>query len=111
MPSEHAKRKYAMVGKSPEHGQSKKAWIVPIDEYKKMDPKYYFITTGEAIVKINVLLKDLKESMKQMQNLKKIFVKTKGDSDYLETCWEDGNLLVKKKDKRSKIVEVVNEDV
>jgi len=96
------KSKYASVGNPPEHGQSKKAWEVPIDTYTKVDPKQYFITTGEAIVKMGVLLKDLANLTKEMRKLQKQMVKTKGDSDYLETCWEDGKLLIKKKDRRIK---------
>ena len=96
------KSKYATLGNEPEQGQSKKAWILEIEEYKKIDPRYYFITTGEAIVKVDVLLDDLKELTKEVKKLKKECEKIKGDSDYLETCWEDNKLILKKKEKRSR---------
>ena len=92
--------KYPIIGCVPSNNQSKKVWVVPIDKYKKVDPRDYFITTGEAIVKIDVLLKDLKELTKNICKLKKSLIDAKGDSDYLETCWENNKLLVKKKDKR-----------
>lgn len=98
------KSKYAILGNKPKQGQSKKAWIIEIDKYKKIDPREYFVTTGEATVKIEVLLDDLKDLTKEMKNLQKELTKTKDESDYLETCWEDGNLIVKKKEKRSRSV-------
>ena len=94
--------KYAILGEEPKTGQSKKAWIIPIDEYLAVDPKYYFITTGEATLKIDVLIDDLHTALKQAKKLKKVLINTKGESDYLETCWEDGKLIVKKKVARKK---------
>jgi hypothetical protein len=94
--------KYATLGEEPVVGQSKKAWVLPIDEYEIVDPKYYFITTGEATIKINILINALSTGLKQARKLKKLLEKTKGESDYLETCWEDGKLLVKKKEARKK---------
>lgn len=95
-------KRYATIGETPKKGQPKKAWVIPIDEYAQIDPKKYFITTGEAIVKINVLLDDLRQLSKDINKLKKLLVKTKDESDYLETCWCGGKLLVKKKDKRNR---------
>lgn len=94
--------KYAIIGTEPKYGQSKKAWVVLIDEYKKIDPKQYFITTGEGTVKVKVLIDDIKVLLKEAQKLQKQLIKTKGESDYLETCWEDGKLIMKKKERRIK---------
>lgn len=94
--------KYAKIGEEPQKGQSKKIWTVPIDEYRKIDPKEYFVTTGEATVKIDILLEDIKELSNELRKLKRQLIKTKGDSDYLETCWESSELLIKKKEKRGK---------
>jgi hypothetical protein len=96
------KGKYAALGDQPEQGQSKKAFILDIDSYKKIDPREYFITTGEATVKIEVLLNDIKDLTKELKNLQKELIRTKDESDYLETCWEGGNLVIKKKEKRSR---------
>jgi len=96
------KSKYATLGNTPEQGQSKKAWIFEVDKLKKIDPRQYFVTTGEATVKIKVLIEDLKESLKNAKKLEKEFADTKGESDYLETCWEDKKLILKKKEKRSR---------
>ena len=73
-----------------------------IEKLKKIDPKYFFITTGEATVKIQVLLDELKDLTKDVKKLQKLFITTKDESDYLETCWEDGDLILKKKEKRSR---------
>lgn len=94
--------KYVNIGETPGKKQSKKVFIVPIKEYEPINPHEYFITTGEATTKIDVLIDDLTEQLKEMKKLKKLLIKTKGESDYLETCWEDGNLVVKKKEKRSR---------
>lgn len=102
------KEKYAILGDLPEHGQSKKAWILKIDEFKKINPRDYFVTTGEALTKTEVLLNDLKELTVDIKKLQKELVKTKADSDYLETCWEDGKLLLKKKEKRPRNVKKTN---
>jgi len=99
---ERKNEKYAILGEDPEKGQSKKAWILDIDSYQKIDPQKYFVTTGEATVKIEVLVKDLENLTKNIKKLKKQLIKTKDESDYLETCWEGGNLIVKKKEKRSR---------
>jgi hypothetical protein len=96
------RKKYAQLGESPQEGQSKKSWIVPIDEYHEIVFRSYFITTGEATTKIDVLIEDLNEALKEAKKLKKELIKTKGECDYLETCWEDGDLIVKQKIKRGK---------
>ncbi|MHA1372227.1 MAG: hypothetical protein ACTSRA_21210 [Promethearchaeota archaeon] len=96
------KSKYAILGNTPEQGQSKKAWILEIEKLQKIDPKYFFITTGEATIKIQVLIDVIKDLLKDVKKLQKVFIATKDESDYLETCWEDGNLILKKKEKRSR---------
>lgn len=94
--------KYARIGEKQEQGQCKKTFVVPIEEYKTIDPKYYFVTTGEATTKVKVLLNDINELAREVRKLQRQLEKTKGDSDYLETAWEDGKLLIKKKVARSK---------
>jgi hypothetical protein len=100
--NESEKEKYAVLGNEPIPGQPKKVFLVPIEDYSSIDPKAYFVTTGEATVKIDVLIEDLQNMVRHAKNLKKELIKTKGESDYLETCWEDGDLLVKKKEKRTR---------
>ena len=97
---------YAVLGQEPKKNiikrlsQNERIFIVPIDKYKTICPKDYFITTGEATIKIDVVIKDLKQLLKEMIELKKLFIKTKGESSFLETCWEDRQLLVKRKEAR-----------
>lgn len=95
-------KQYATVGETPLDGQSKKIWQMSFDDYKVIDPKSYFVTTGEATVKIDVLIEDIQDLLKNVRSLKKKFAKIKDESDYLETSWENNTLLIKKKEKRSR---------
>lgn len=94
--------KYARIGEKPEQGQCKKTFKIPIEDYRTIDPKKYFVTTGEATTKIKVLLNDINELAREARKLQRLLEKTKDESDYLETAWEDGSLLVKKKVARSR---------
>ena len=94
--------KYPLLGEERQDGQSKKVWVVPIDQYVCIDPKQYFITTGEATVKIDVVINDVSELLKSLKKLKKQLEKVKDDADYLETAWDNGDLVVKQKYKRTR---------
>lgn len=94
---------YAYVGEDPEEGQSKKTFILDISHLQEIIPENYFVTTGEAIAKLEYMMEQIKGLSKECKKLKKKLEKTKGDSQWLETHWEgSGVLLVKKKDSRSK---------
>ena len=94
---------YAYVGEDPIDKQSKKAFVFDIDnELPPICPKDYFITTGEAIEKFDYMVKQIKNTLDKCEEIRKKLVKTKGESNWLETCWENNNLLVKKKESRSK---------
>lgn len=94
--------KYALIGNNPQDGQPKKTWRVPIDDLQAVDPKQYFITTGEAITKMDYIIKQIQSLMEEARKLRKRMLKSKGDSKYLETSWENGSLIVKRKDPRNK---------
>lgn len=94
---------YAHVGEEPQEGQSKKTFVLDLSDLQDIVPENYFVTTGEAIVKLDHMVSEIKELLRKTRSLRKKLVKTKGDSNWLETHWEGaGKLLVKKKDSRSK---------
>jgi len=93
---------FAMLGDDPRDGQPKKVWEVPIDELKAIDPKQYFVTTGEAIAKTEQLIADIKQLLIDTKRFMSKFKKVKDDSKYLETAWESRRLVVKRKDPRRK---------
>lgn len=91
----------AVVGETPTEDQDKKTFLFPVDDIRTIVPKDYFITTGEAIIKLDVLIGDLQETLKKAKSFKKKLIKTKGSSKWLETGWDgSGNLLVRKKEAR-----------
>ena len=93
---------YAIVGEEPTDDQPKKCWKVLIDEYKGVNPRDFFITTGEAIVKLDHTIKCTRNLLESLKKLRAKMIKSKSTSKYLETSWDDGILVVKRKDVRSK---------
>ena len=93
---------YALVGEDPADGQPKKAFLLDLSDLKSIIPKDYFVTTGEAIVKLDYMINDIQTLLKESRKLKKKLERSKGDSKWLETTWEDNQLIVKKKDARIK---------
>lgn len=76
---------------------------------KPIDPKRYFVTSGEAIAKAQKLEKDLWESAGLARKLVKVLESTRAEAKYLETSWENGQLRLRKKNPRKK-ANVSNED-
>ena len=95
-------KKFAMIGDDPIEGQPKKVWEIPIEELNVVVPKDYYVTTGEAVKKLDVLIEDTQELLKQAKRLKKKMLQSKGESVYLETSWVDHTLICKRKDPRNK---------
>lgn len=77
------------------------ACCVIVSEYlTTLDPSKYFITTGEALEKMDKMLNDATEFIVQAKKLRKLLLKARSDSQYLETGWEDGVLILKQKNLR-----------
>lgn len=74
-------------------------------DLKAIDPSKYFLTTGDAIIKTSVLEKDLFRAAIMARKMKDILIKLKDKSVHLETRWENGSLIVMKKDPRKKKIE------
>ncbi len=95
---------YAQLGFEPVKGQNSTAWFIPEGAviYDNKSPKSFFTTTGEATIKIDVMIQHLQQQLKEARKLKKLLVMTKAENKYLETCWESGILLVKTKNSRAR---------
>jgi hypothetical protein len=84
--------------------QPKGVWHIDIANFhealKAIDPKSYFITSGEAVRKTETLCTDLKNALQIANRLLTIFKTLKADAKYLETQWESDRLLIKTKNPR-----------
>ena len=84
--------------------QPKGVWELSIDDFhehlKLIDPKAYFITSGEAIRKTERLCADLHDALNGAKCLLRALKAVKGKAKYLETQWEDNRLLLKQKNPR-----------
>lgn len=93
---------FAMVGSEAIGGQPSKVWQFPnLDEtIPPIQASRYFITTGEAIQKMDKLIEDIRERLKAAHKFRKQLSVNKGASKYLETTREGSTLLCKQKDPR-----------
>lgn len=67
-----------------------------------IDPKTYFVTSGEAVRKAEQLEKDLWFAAGQARKLKNLLKTAREKAVYLETEWNDGRLILKRKNPRNK---------
>lgn len=89
---------YPLVGEEPEEGQNKKSFLFPIEEFREIIPRDYFVTTGEGIIKLDVMISDLKENLEIAKKYRKKILISKDDAQWMETSWDGkGNLILKKK--------------
>lgn len=80
---------------------SKNVWEFDITEFlEKIDPKEYFHTTGEAILKMRKLEHDLFAAAGLARKVGNVLEKLRGENIYLETQWNNGRLLLKAKNPR-----------
>ena len=94
---------YAKLGKDKVDHQPRNVFSLDINEWiDAIDPKSYFITTGEAVMKAEVLEKDLWRAAGNARKLVKALKDAKANNDYLETEWKEGVLLLKIKNRRKK---------
>lgn len=109
---------YAKLGSDPTIEQPKGVWEIPnisnelpmidINQYfqtTKLDPKSYFVTSGEAVKKAEKLVKDAFSLAIKARSFKDKLIEARGNKQYLETSWENNKLIVKTKEKRNKNVE------
>lgn len=65
-------------------------YILPVKDLKKIDPISYFITTGDALTKMGVLINDVKELLSTLEYLRSQLIGIKGSNKWLETEITDG---------------------
>jgi hypothetical protein len=70
------------------------------ESLKVIDPKAYFITSGEAIRKTERLCEDFAAALHASGELLIALKHLKGSAKYLETQWENDRLLLKQKNPR-----------
>ena len=84
--------------------QPKGVWHLDLECFheslKVIDPKAYFITSGEAVRKTERLCEDLRNALQAAELLQIVLKSLKGSAKYLETQWESNRLLLKQKNPR-----------
>lgn len=60
-------------------------YVLPVKELKKIDPFSYFVTTGDALVKMGVLIDDVKTLLTSLEYLRSQLIGVKGTNKWLET--------------------------
>ena len=94
--------RYPRVGETPQEGDPKGVWCLILEEHlHPIDTTRYFLPTGEATEKMDKLIQDGLDFVKAARKLKRLLVKARADSKYLETGWENGVLVLKQKNLRA----------
>lgn len=97
----YAKVKLNKTGEERRPYHKKDVWELDITELvQAIDPKDYFCTTGEAVIKSKKLEADLFAAAGIARKLRNTLIKLRSENVYLETQWVDGRLLLKAKNPR-----------
>jgi len=97
-----AKVKLNKSGQERREYHKKLVWELVVSDFlKKIDPKDYFCTTGDAVIKARKLEHDLFKAAGVARKLANTLEnKLRADNVYMETQWQNGRLLVKAKNPR-----------
>ena len=60
-------------------------YLLPVKELKVINPYSYFVSTGDALTKMNVLIDDVKDLLTSLEHLRSQLVGIKGINKWLET--------------------------
>lgn len=102
VPTYKEPRQYCKLGERREEHQPDGIYELILSEFvTAIDPKTYFVTSGEAVRKAEQLAKDLWKMAGQAQKLQNYLKKARGPAVYLETEWNDGRLILKRKNPRN----------
>ena len=95
---------YAKLGSEQLPHQQKNVWDATeaLAELTAIDPKTYYITSGEGVRKADKLVRDLYSLAVRARSFKKKMEKARGSAKFLETCRDDGRLLVKQKNQKER---------
>ena len=95
---------YCKLGNEKDLHQPEGVWELILSDFtNSINPRDYFVTSGEAVQKAKKLEEDIWLLAGKARKLRNLLEKARGSSTYLETEWTDGGrLLLKKKDPRNK---------
>jgi hypothetical protein len=95
---------YCRLGLEKQDHHPDDVWELVVSDFvQAIDPKQYFITSGDAVQKSKRLVEDFKTMTDAAIKFNKLLMKAKGPATYLETEWTAVHgLLIKRKDPRSK---------
>ncbi|MEM3097480.1 MAG: hypothetical protein QXU32_02005 [Nitrososphaerales archaeon] len=103
IPSYQEPEPYCKIGHKPQPHQPDDIYELVLSEFvSAIDPKNYFVTSGEAIQKAKKLEQDLWHMAGEARKLRRLLEKARGSAVYLETEWQDGHLILRRKNPRSK---------
>lgn len=90
---------YCKIGQRRQEHQPEDIFELAIMDFlKAIDPKMYFVTSGEAVQKARKLEEDLKYQATQARKLRILLEKAKGPAKWFETEWNSsGQLILKRK--------------
>ena len=92
------------LGSKREEHQPDGVWELVLNDFlNAIDPKKYFVTSGEAVQKAKKLEEDIWSLAGKARSLRKMLEKAREPAVYLETEWIDGGrLILKRKNPRNK---------
>jgi hypothetical protein len=96
---------YCKIGGKKQLHQPEAIFELVLADFFKgpIDPKTYFVTSGEAVRKAEQLEKDLWYAAGQARKLKNLLKVAREKAVYLETEWNaDARLILKRKNPRNK---------
>lgn len=100
-PEPYAKIGHAAIGAQPDGVWDISDFIKELGKIK-IDSEQYFVTSGEAIKKIEQLIKDCSNLSIKAKSLRNLLYKAKGAARYMETHRENSRIIVKCKSPRKK---------
>jgi hypothetical protein len=86
------------LGNKREEHQPDGIWELVLSNFiSPIDPKKYFVTSGEAVQKAKKLEEDIWSLAGKARSLRKLLEKARSPAVYLETEWMDGSRLILKR--------------
>lgn len=102
LPTYQEPRRFCKLGERRLEHQPDGVYELVLSEFiTELDPKTYFVTSGEAVRKAEQLEKDIWKMAGKARKLRNYLKKARGPAVYLETEWNDGMLVLKRKNPRN----------
>jgi len=94
---------YCKFGQEHEEHQQDGVWELILSEFvSAIDPKNYFVTSGEAVQKAKKLEEDLFKMAGKARKLRYALEKARQPAVYLESEYTEVGLIIKRKNPRNK---------